>query len=94
MSKKESISKKLKSMNIGGVFDGFTNKVTGRMEEAARQRSAICMGCPEMVDEPIAELAIVDNKIPDISGKMCNVCGCALPYLLRQNKKKCKLKKW
>ena len=94
MSKKDSIKKKLKSLNAGGIFEGLTNKVTGRMEDVAIERSKICIQCPEMVNEPISELAISDGSIPEISGKMCNVCGCALPYLLRQNKKKCKLKKW
>lgn len=89
-----SISKKIKNIDVNGVIEGMANKISGGMEDVAKDRAHICTLCPSMVDEPIEELAINDSKIPEISRKMCNECGCALPYLLRQNRKKCKLNKW
>lgn len=89
-----SISKKIKNIDVNGVIEGMANKISGSMDDVAKQRAEICAECDSMVDEPIEELAINDKNIPEISRKMCNECGCSLPYLLRQNRKKCKLKKW
>lgn len=88
-----SIKKKLGNLNLPGLVEGVVAKATGRNQELAEQRAKICQTCDQREDEPIAELAISDD-IPAISGKMCGACGCALPYLLRQNRKKCKLGKW
>ncbi|MNY58712.1 hypothetical protein D3C86_1950810 [compost metagenome] len=50
--------------------------------------------CPKNILEPIEELRIEDKEIPEISNRCCGECGCALPYLTRQNEETCKLKKW
>lgn len=89
-----SIKKKLQNLSLQGLAEGLKNKITGDMEETAKQRAEICRLCPHNVVEPIEELRVKDNKIPSITNKMCDLCGCALPYLLRQTKKACKAGKW
>ena len=89
-----SIKKKLQNLSLQGLAEGLKNKITGDMEDIAKQRAEICRLCPRSVVEPIEELRVKDDKIPSITNKMCDLCGCALPYLLRQTKKDCKASKW
>lgn len=62
------------------------------VEVKAKQRAEICKECVHFVDEPIDFLRIKDERIPELSEKMCNDCGCSLPYKVRQNIKLCE--KW
>lgn len=94
MKKLESIIKKAKNINVKGVLKGRHNKKTGEFDELAKERAAICAVCPKNILEPIEELRIKDDEIPEISNRCCGECGCALPYLTRQNEETCKLKKW
>lgn len=64
------------------------------IELLAKIRSEICKLCKFNELEPIESERVIDDKIPEISNRMCGKCFCPLPKLLRQNKKKCKLKKW
>lgn len=59
------------------------------VEEIAKRRAEICKGCELYEDEPIDFLQVRDDRIPELSKKMCGDCGCALPTLLRQNAKIC-----
>lgn len=94
MKKLESLIKKAKNLNIKGVIEGVHNLSTGEVDDIAIVRAAVCSGCPSNIIEPIEELAIEDSVIPEISKRCCKECGCALPYLTRQFKKTCSLKKW
>lgn len=93
MRKLSSIKKKLANINAAGIVEGVISKATGSMDGPARERAKICEGCDMNQIEPIDELRVKDN-IASISERYCEACGCALPYLLRQNRKKCKLGKW
>ncbi len=93
MGKLDSIKKKLANINASGIVEGVISKATGSMDGVALDRSKICAGCNMNQPEPIDELAVNDD-IEVISKRYCEACGCALPYLLRQNRKKCKLGKW
>ncbi len=93
MSKLDSIKKKLANINAAGIVEGVICKATGSMDGVAHDRAKICAGCDMNQPEPIDELAVNDD-IEVISKRYCEACGCALPYLLRQNRKKCKLGKW
>lgn len=92
-----SISKKLFSIikhGIDPIKEGMENlnlKVP-EIEAEANRRAEICFGCEYYVNEPIDFFQVEDHRIPKLSKKMCDQCGCALPYLLRQNSKICK--KW
>lgn len=79
----------LKPLEIGMHNYTHPNPV---MESTATQRSKVCRTgeCGNYVEEPIDFLKVEDDRIPSLSEKMCDECGCSLPYLLRQNIKICK----
>lgn len=62
------------------------------IEQKAIERLEICKKCDNFVDEPIDFLRVKDERIPELSEKMCNDCGCTLPYKIRQSIKTCE--KW
>lgn len=51
-----------------------------------------CKGCEENVIEPIDFLQVTDERIPELSFRMCDECGCTLSYKTRQSKTVCS--KW
>jgi len=90
-----SIFKKIKSVLKDGVEpidEGMANFQNESMESAASERAKVCAGCESRVKEPISMFRVEDKKIPLLSERMCDECGCPLSYLLRQNIKICK--KW
>lgn len=89
-----SIFKKIKSIGRFGlepIEEGMANHALKDkpIEEKAVRRALTCVSCPNYVDEPIDLFKIKDERIPELDGKMCDECGCALPYLLRQDLKVC-----
>lgn len=92
-----SLFNKIKSMSKNGitpVIEGrenykYNNK---QIELATVDRKNICINCDNYKDEPIDFFQVEDKRIKELDKKMCDECGCALPYLLRQNIKICK--KW
>lgn len=93
MKKIKSAIKKLANLDIEAFEEGVKNFHEGTYEEIAAERAAICEKCPKREFEPIEELRVKDG-IESLSEKMCGVCGCSLPYLVRQDIKKCSLNKW
>lgn len=59
------------------------------VELLALERTETCLKCPYFVDEPIEFLKIKDERIKELSGKMCDECGCVSSYKLRQSQIKC-----
>lgn len=96
MGKITSIAKKVYNINLDAYSEGKRNFdiPDADTEELAKQRALICAGCDMNEVEPISELKVTDPRIPSISNRYCDACGCTLPYLLRQSIKTCKLKKW
>lgn len=91
-----SLFKKIKSISKNGIeplIQGEKNYTLNihSIEEKAKERAIECSSCINFVDEPIDFLKVKDERINDLNGKMCDECGCALPYLLRQDLKVCKL---
>lgn len=68
----------------------FDNPVI-EVEELAKKRLFDCINCPNFVEEPIDFLRVKDEIIKELSNKMCDLCGCTLPYKLRQSIEKCEL---
>lgn len=68
----------------------FDNPVI-EVEELAKQRLLDCINCPNFVEEPIDFLRVKDKTIKELSNKMCDLCGCTLPYKIRQSIEKCEL---
>lgn len=62
------------------------------IEKLAKERKDICVNCPMFEDEVISECMINDERIPELSNKMCGDCFCISPYKLRQSIKTCN--KW
>lgn len=61
------------------------NNYNKEVEELAEKRMYICVGCEHFTDEPNDILKVEDNLIYQLDEKMCNDCGCALPYKTRQS---------
>lgn len=93
MERAKSILKKIKNINVKGLIDGIIAKGDGSMDDVAEVRSVICADCPSNVDEPIEAMQVSDG-IESISNRMCDECGCSLPYKVRQEESTCPLKKW
>lgn len=92
-----SIFKKIKSVKKQGlkpIMEGKENYSLNipEIEEKAIKRSLVCMKCEDNVKEPIYMFRVQDRRIDRLNERMCDECGCALPYLLRQDIKICK--KW
>ena len=97
MSATGSVFKKVKSIASNGLapYDaGKANFVANieKVENTAKSRVQVCTNCPDnnYEQEPIESFRVSDDRIPQLSNKMCGDCGCSLPYLLRQNLKVCK----
>ena len=92
-----SIFKKIKSVSKGGLAPILQGQINYKsniefIEDRAITRSKTCVRCEEFIEEPIDMFKIKDERLTYLSEKMCDECGCAIPYLLRQNTKICK--KW
>jgi hypothetical protein len=79
----------LEALSYGVYY--YRNK-NETIESLAKERSKECVKCEKIEFDDFEK--IKDNRIPEISGKMCGECFCSLPYLLRQTTKGCELKKW
>lgn len=55
------------------------------IEKKALERSKVCMGCEHFKEDPISDFH-VNDRIEQLSKKMCGLCGCVLSYKLRINK--------
>lgn len=95
MNKLESLYKKARNIDLEAYEAGKKNYTEPKLciEQKARQRAQQCKQCEHNIIEPIERFKIKDS-IKAISERSCSACGCLLPYLLRQNLKQCKLKKW
>lgn len=92
-----SIKGKIATINKSGIkpiLEGLKNKMipNTKIEIEAHRRAKICIGCLQMIEEPVDYLKIKDKKIPKVSEMMCNDCWCSIPLKIRQNKTLCK--KW
>ena len=88
---------KLKTIIKEGVKDVADAYIEGKynfdnptpeIEQLAKERLKTCNGC--LVREPIKFLRVEDERIPELSNKMCDECGCTAAYKFRQNSIKCK----
>lgn len=90
----KSLLQKARNLKPTALLDGvenFNNPIT-EIEELATVRSQICATCPHMKDEEIRMLQVEDSRLPQLSNKKCDLCGCILSYKTRQLIDKCK--KW
>lgn len=90
-----SVFKKIKSIANNGIEPIIQGKSNYKLNDKAIElkaikRAEICFNCVNFVAEPIKSFKVEDKRIKELTGKMCDDCGCALPYLLRQKIKICK----
>ena len=90
----QSFKKKIVSLVSHGIdpyIEGKHNfeNPTDEVEALAKERLSAC-DC--LVDEPIDFLRVADDRIPELSNKMCQECGCTGAYKFRQSIEKCN--KW
>ena len=88
-----SIVKKIINVDLEALVQGKHNfdNPNLQIENLAKKRLEKCLVCPDFVEEPIDIFRVIDKKIPKLSNKMCNQCGCIQSYKLRQSIKICKL---
>lgn len=90
-----SLGKKFKSVikhGLDPILEGRDNYNMDipDIEQEAKRRSDICLSCEFRALEPISFMRIKDERITSNHHHFCdNDCGCALPYLTRQNTKIC-----
>ena len=95
MNRIQSIIKKSRSLVKSGINpyeigEHYFNNPDAEVEELAKQRLKDCSECLTL--EPIDMWKIEDVRIPELSNKSCNKCGCIAPYKFRQSIDKCS--KW
>lgn len=94
MTKVKSILDKVKTISNLGMEPYRVGKhnfyyIDESVEKLAEERLKTCMGCDDFVHEPVDFLRVVDDRIPELSNKMCNACGCTSAYKIRQSIKPC-----
>jgi hypothetical protein len=87
----QSFRKKIKTLfkvGIDPLEEGVINfkNYNKEVDDLAKERLQYC-DC--LVDEPISFLKVIDERIPKLSGKMCDECGCTASYKFRQSISKC-----
>ncbi|PIF44300.1 hypothetical protein CLU96_1241 [Chryseobacterium sp. 52] len=80
------------SKDIKAVISGMTNFYIHSKSENAKAKARYeksCAGCAYFISDPIESEKVTDKDIPDLSGKICSLCGCTSSYKLRQTIKPC-----
>lgn len=90
MDKLKSLAKKTKTLTKKGLKPYEVGKAnfdnpTPCIEKLAVQRAETCRGCEFFKTEPIKQFQVTDNRIPILSNKYCEDCGCISSYKLRQD---------
>jgi len=82
-------------INLKAILKGWENYIftNPEMEAKARERARVCSTCPHAKVGTYQKF-MPDYTLKDIKGFKCDVCGCPLSTLLRQDEKGCELKKW
>lgn len=78
--------------DIKAIISGMTNFFvgSGKANKAAEERyKKHCAGCVYFISDPVESERVEDKNIPELSGKMCSLCGCTSSYKLRQSIKPC-----
>lgn len=77
---------------IKAIISGMTNFYcrSGNAKKIAKERlENNCSSCAYFITDPVESERVNDKDIPELSGKICSLCGCTSSYKLRQSIKKC-----
>ena len=79
---------------LRSILSGWKNYVfaSEAVEQMARLRAVECAKCPFAVKG--MHDVIIDDRIEEIEGMLCNNCKCPLSGKLRSEEEKCPLGKW
>ncbi len=80
---------KVRSIFTGWFYLAFKRD---KVEDMANRRAKICAKCPYAKFSNID--VVWDKRIPSISGKHCQICGCSLPAKLRSAFEDCPDLRW
>lgn len=88
--KEESNPDVVKDMQaiISGMTNFFCKNKKAR-EIAEERLKNYCSSCAYFISDPVDSEKVQDKDIPELSGKICSLCGCTSAYKLRQSIKKC-----
>ena len=80
---------------ISSIIEGFkyTRINDPVREDMARYRASICATCDEIKEGRVFGFN-KDDKIKEIKGMRCGICGCGLSEKLRSKKESCPINKW
>ena len=70
-------------VNLDKVIEGIDNFKRGKLTDLAKDRLKTCSNCINFMYDTIEKLHVKDIEIPELTKKMCNLCGCVLSYKLR-----------
>ncbi|WP_172918083.1 hypothetical protein [Capnocytophaga canis] len=81
------------SFKFHAIVKGWTNYLfpDKETERKAISRAEICAKCPHSKKGTYQRL-MPDYTLKDVQGMLCELCGCPLSTLLRQDEKQCE--KW
>ena len=78
--------------DIKAIISGMTNFYcrSGSAKKIAEERlKNHCSACAYFISDPVESEKVTDRDLPELSGKICSLCGCTSSYKLRQSIKKC-----
>lgn len=82
---------------LRAILQGWKNVAfeSEAIEKIARNRAKICAACPNANPEyPFKQWFPEENRIEEIKGLGCNVCGCPLSSKIRQLLETCPENRW
>jgi hypothetical protein len=81
-------------MSVKNIINGWSNFIfpNEEIEALAYKRAEICFGCPENKQGDL--LVRLNDKLENIKGNYCDLCGCPLSPKVRSENEKCDNGKW
>lgn len=69
-------------------------KISISEEKIVEDRAATCAACPHIQESNMIAYLMEDNKLKEIQGHKCGLCGCPLSTKVRSTTSKCPDKRW
>lgn len=76
--------------DLKAIISGMLNYHLGISKLGKERFEKYCKDCAYNVLDPVPEMRVMDEKIPELAGRMCAYCGgCVLSWKVRQSIKPC-----
>jgi ribosomal protein L37E len=81
-------------MSLSNIIDGWKNYIfpDEETEALAYNRAKICATCPHNKQGDV--LVYLNDKLQEVQGSYCDLCGCPLSAKLRSPNETCDEAKW